>query len=664
MDRQRPGLPATVLESPPAQAAALPRRPRRPRRPWRRIAWALVALLFLNAILSFSTWWPTPGIVLDARIAPEFVGLWVLLLALVAWRKRLSRRAAAGIAFGYLLLALGRYVDVTVPSLFGRPVKLFWDIPQIPRFLWVTAQSLPWWASVAVVAAVLALFAGLFLAVRQAVVVAAREAVPYALATRWVWAASALAVLIAGANYAGVRATWGFVSKPVVPTYWRQARLLVAGLLPGVAKAVLPEASVVEAAMALPPARAFGTAFAAAASDRPGDHGGHSALAALRGRDVYLLFLESYGAVLYDDPRAAEPMRALRQRFGAELSAGGWQVASAFVRSPTFAGASELAHLGLLSGIDLSDPMRHDVLLTTGRPTLISLFRRAGYRSFGLYPAVSWEWPERAFYGFDVYLEGRTLGYRGPKLGYWWMPDQFSMARLEQLHPRDAAAPPRFVFFPTITTHLPFSPVPPFQPDWQRVLGAEPFDAADTARALAEAPNWTDMFPDYLRMFDYTYRWLGAWLQRPEPREAVYVLLGDHQPAANITGEGASWDVPVHILTRDAALLQRFVAQGFHAGLEPPRAPLGPMHELTAVLLKVFGESAEPAAAGGARGDAVGAVNGVVSGAVNGTVSGVVNRGVGGGVGGAVTGAVTAVAKGVGPGAQSGAPPAGERWRR
>lgn len=544
----------------------------------RRIAWGVIALLALNSALSFSTWWPTPGIVLEARIAPEFVGLWLVLLAAVAWHRALSRRQVAFIAAIYLLLVLGRYVDVTVPSLFGRPVNLFWDLPQIPRFLWVSAQGLAAWQSLAITGAAVGLIAALYLALRLAVGVAARDVVPYALRTPWAWAATGVAVLIAAANYAGVKATWGFVSKPVVPTYWRQARLLAAAALPGTAKAVIPEGSVIDAAMA------------------GGPEGARRALGALRGRDVYLMFIESYGAVLYDDPRAAAPMRELRERFAGDLAAGGWQVVSAFVRSPTFAGASDLAHLGLLSGLDLSDPMRHDVLLTTQRPTLIGLFRAAGYQTIGLYPAVSWEWPERAYYGYDIYLEGRALGYRGPKLGYWWIPDQFAFARLDQLHPRAADAPPRLVFFPTITTHLPFSPVPPFQPDWHRLLGEQPFAAEDTTRALAEAPNWTNMFPDYLRMFDYTYRWLGAWLRRPEPREAIYVLLGDHQPAANVTGEGASWDVPVHVVSRDAALLRRFVERGFRAGLEPPRQALGPMHELTGVMLEAFARRESPEA--------------------------------------------------------------------
>jgi hypothetical protein len=68
----------------------------------------------------------------------------------------------------------------------------------------------------------------------------------------------------------------------------------------------------------------------------------------------------------------------------------------------------------------------------------------------------------------------------------------------------------------------------------------------------------------------------------------VILLVGDHQPAASVSGEGASWEVPVHIVTRDPELLARFVALGFTPGLEPKRPALGGMHDLTAALLQAF----------------------------------------------------------------------------
>jgi hypothetical protein len=87
------------------------------------------------------------------------------------------------------------------------------------------------------------------------------------------------------------------------------------------------------------------------------------------------------------------------------------------------------------------------------------------------------------------------------------------------------------------------------------------------------------------------YTWLGGYFQLPEPRDTIYVLVGDHQPTANITGENASWDVPVHIISRDRALLDRFKAHGFSDGLTPDREVLGGLHHLTSLLLSGFGPS-------------------------------------------------------------------------
>lgn len=524
-----------------------------------RAAATVCALLLLNALLAFDNWWPTPLVWPDHRLSSEFVWCWVLLLAWVRWRGPPSGGALSALAALWLLLVLGRYLDVTAPALFGRGISLYWDGGLLLRFLWVGAQEQPWLLGLAL-AAVLALLVALHRALRWAFARVAGDAVPFALRSRSALAATALAVGLSVANHAGVEATWPLISRPVTPTWARQAELLYTSLSPQ------------RLERALPPSPPFDAAD----------------LGALQRRDLALLFIESYGAVAFDHPRAVRELAPARAALTEALRAAGAGVVSAFVRSPTFGGASDLAHLGLLSGLDLSDPRRHDLLLTSTRPTLLHLFRANGYQTVGLYPALSWDWPERAYYGFDVFLDARDLGYRGPHFGYWWIPDQISLARFEQLYPLAADAPPRLLFFPTITSHFPFSPPPPYQPDWQRAAGDEPFDPAQVERALAEQPNWLDMLPDYLRMIDYEYRWLAGWLARPRPRQQVVVLLGDHQPSANVSGAGASWEVPVHVIATDEALLQRFVAQGFAPGLEPRRPALGAMHDFTRVLLKAF----------------------------------------------------------------------------
>ena len=539
-----------------------------------RVAVALLALVFLNGMLSFRNWWPTPAILPEARLAPGFVGLWLLLLVLVAWRGELTRRAAGVLAAGYAFGVLLRYAEVTPPALFGRPLNVYWDVPRIPRFLWVAAQGEEWWKAVLAVAALVLAGWALYRALRVAIEVAAREAVPYAQRKRWTWVATACAVGLVLANHAGVRATWPLVSKPILPGYWDQLDLLATAASSQRIAQALPERTVVDGALASVDPRAL-------------EH--------LQGRDVYVVFLESVGAVVYDNERAAATLRPARERLAQDIAATGLQVVSAFVRAPTIGGGSDLSHVSLLSGIELEDPRRHDLLLTTTKPSLATVFRSHGYQTFGLYSSVFWDWPERAWYGYDVYVEGRTLDYRGPTLGNWWrIPDQFAFARFEQMYPRVPPASPRFVFAATISTHVPFGPVPPYQPDWQRLLTDHPFDEPDVARAMAVPRDWLDMLPAYVRLVDYTYRWLGGYLRQPFPRDTVYVLLGDHQPTGNVSGEGASWDVPVHVLARDPQLLERFVAQGFTPGLEPPRAAIGGMHDVTRMLLRAFGPQPLP----------------------------------------------------------------------
>jgi hypothetical protein len=526
-----------------------------------------VAMLFLNAALSFNNWWPTFAIKPDARLAPEFVLLWVVLLIAVRHSGRVSQRLLAWLAAVYFLFVIGRYADVTAPSLFGRDINLYWDGAQLPRFLWVTAQNLPLWQVLAIIAAVALAIWGVYWILRSAIAVVAHCAAPFALQSRTALALTGAAVVLVIANTAGVRATWPLISRPVTPSFVRQAVILRDALSP------------VRLAAALPASPAF-----------------DSDLSALAGSDVELFFLESYGAFAFDNPAARSTLAASRSALARSIASSGRQVVSAFVRSPTFGGASDLAHLSLLSGIDLSDPLRHHLLLASDRPTLIRHFQACGYETYGFYPALSWEWPERAFYGYDHFLEARGLGYHGPEFGYWSIPDQYSIARFQQLYPVRRDSPPRFVFFATINTHAPFRPLPPYQPDWSKLLSPEPYPPRAVERALADRVNWTALRAPYVRSIAYTYRWLSGYMAQPRRRDFVLILLGDHQPMGSVTGEGASWDVPVHVISTNTQLLERLVAAGFRPGIEPAHPTLGGMHELTALLLKAFdGHSAASA---------------------------------------------------------------------
>jgi hypothetical protein len=284
----------------------------------------------------------------------------------------------------------------------------------------------------------------------------------------------------------------------------------------------------------------------------------------------------------------AAPRAALAQA----IEDSGRGVVSARVRSPTFGGGSWLAHAAVLSGLPMSDPGRHELLLASRRPTLVSHFARHGYRTVGWMPGIKRDWPEGAFHGFARMADDAGLGYRGPDFGYWRIPDQAAMALLHQQelarHAGDSARKPRFVVFPTTTTHAPFHPLPPFTPDWAQLTNAAAYTSDDVAAAQAAPVGAAQALPSYIAAMRYQFTWLADYMRRLAPRPLVIVVIGDHQPPALVTGPGASWDVPVHVISDDPALLQRLQARGFVSGLQPPAAALGPMHALTPHLLEAF----------------------------------------------------------------------------
>jgi hypothetical protein len=206
-------------------------------------------------------------------------------------------------------------------------------------------------------------------------------------------------------------------------------------------------------------------------------------------------------------------------------------------------------------------------------------------------PGLKSLWPEGSFYGFDQIYDDAALDYRGPAFGWWRIPDQFSLAKLDALEvtPRHGAArAPLFAFFPTISTHAPFRPTPPYQADWSRLLGAHPFDEAAVQHSLQQRPDWNDMSDGYLGTLTYFLQILADYLRRHGDQDLILILIGDHQPAAMISGEQASWDVLVHVIASKPAVLEALQTCGLVAGMVPAPATLGPLYRLAPALLAAF----------------------------------------------------------------------------
>jgi hypothetical protein len=86
----------------------------------------------------------------------------------------------------------------------------------------------------------------------------------------------------------------------------------------------------------------------------------------------------------------------------------------------------------------------------------------------------------------------------------------------------------------------------------------------------------------------YDYETLAGYLRLHAERDFVMILLGDHEPAAAVSGVKAPWDVPVHVIASRAPILDRLRARGFRTGLTPARPSLGRMHTLLPILQEAF----------------------------------------------------------------------------
>lgn len=526
---------------------------------------ALVALVLLNGAVTFHNVWPTLGVRWPGELSVEVAAL-VLLLALSNARLGpTSPRAIALLSALTVLFALARYAEVTAPALYGREINLYWDAPRLVSVVQMLARAASTWQVLGLCGAVLLALALLYLLARWSLlrIDGVLRDSPAARLGLGIAGAFLLAAFCAQRVSDEVPRMPRF-SIPVSRTYGHQIARIVDALSRSRAARILP------------------------ASPRLS-----SSLQALAGSDVLLVFLESYGSVTYDRPAYEQALAPARERLAQALKDTGRDVVSAFVVSPTFGGQSVLAHLSLLSGIEVRDSTRYALLMTQKRPTLVSAFEAAGYRAVAVMPGTRQDWPEGAFYGFDDIYDAAKLRYGGPPFGWWRIPDQYSLAALDarelQHHPRE----PLFAFFPTVSTHIPFRPVPPLQPDWRRMLSPQPYDATALERALARRPQWTDLGEGYVASVGYFFEVLGSYLRERADDDVVLIVLGDHQPAADVSGEGAPWDVPVHIISRRRGILEALERHGFRSGLTPARPPAGKMNELAVWLLDAFGRSGE-----------------------------------------------------------------------
>ncbi|WP_415880694.1 sulfatase-like hydrolase/transferase [Methylomonas sp. TEB] len=309
----------------------------------------------------------------------------------------------------------------------------------------------------------------------------------------------------------------------------------------------------------------------------------------LKGKDVLVVFIESYGRTVLDKADYAAHIRPLLQQSSVDLAANGLSARSAYLTSPTYGGISWLAHGTLMSGLWINSQTRYDRLVMSQRPSLNRLFHRAGWRTVAVQPAHTMAWPQGEYFGYDRIYAAQDLGYKGQTFNWITMPDQYTLSALQALERKPGARQPLMAELALISSHAPWTPLPELV-NWDQVGDGSIFNQArvgDTPEVVWQ--NTERIREQYRKSIEYALANIVSYAMTYGDDNLVILVLGDHQPAPFVTGELDSHDVLVHLISRDSKVMDAIKEWQWTDGMLPASdAPMLGMDKLRERFIAAF----------------------------------------------------------------------------
>jgi hypothetical protein len=146
------------------------------------------------------------------------------------------------------------------------------------------------------------------------------------------------------------------------------------------------------------------------------------------------------------------------------------------------------------------------------------------------------------------------------------------------------------------SSHQPWAPIPRMV-GWDELGDGSVFDGIEAAGEKSEdvIADSTKSREEYGKSIQYSVTCLTQWLERYGTDDTVLVFLGDHQPIARVSGDGASRDVPVSIVAKDPKVLDAIDGWNWTDGLRPAHdAPVWKMSSFRDRFLTAYGSTPHP----------------------------------------------------------------------
>jgi hypothetical protein len=142
-----------------------------------------------------------------------------------------------------------------------------------------------------------------------------------------------------------------------------------------------------------------------------------------------------------------------------------------------------------------------------------------------------------------------------------------------------------------VSSHSPWAPLPRFI-DWNQVGDGSIYHEIRKEGLNAEEV-WRDQTrvrTEYRHSIEYTLTVLTSYIETYGDDDLVVIFLGDHQPSPLVAGDDAGHDVPISIVARDPAVMDRIASWGWQDGLRPgPQSPVWPMNSFRDRFLTAYG---------------------------------------------------------------------------
>ncbi|TVR74021.1 MAG: hypothetical protein EA427_01470 [Spirochaetaceae bacterium] len=328
----------------------------------------------------------------------------------------------------------------------------------------------------------------------------------------------------------------------------------------------------------------------------PDDPPDSYAFPGLRDRDIHFFMIEAYGHAVFSRDRLHDELSPYLDRLAAVLEEEGYGIVSDYLKAPVFGGFSWLAEATVLTGQHVDSQPRFAELLDISReravPSLTRMLHEGGYYTLAVKPGtVHGSWPE----GWDLFRFENSLvahdgdfNYRGPWFSYVAVTDQHALWTthnfLERERRSEAAVGDRpvYVHYQLVSSHTPFNRIPPYIESWDD-LGDGTIYHDREEEILTFNNTWgggTELDEGYSASIAYVLHVLTEYFAQylDHERGPILIFMGDHQPQRPIREQDAGASVPVHIATRDHALLRALEREGYERGIRgtqpPPHAPM------------------------------------------------------------------------------------------